>query len=462
MRVTIVGGGISGLSVAYLLKSTEPSIEIILLEASSRLGGKIWTDQRDGFLCESGVNGFLDNKPKTLEFISKLGLQVLRSSDAARRRFIYLAGRLHPLPESPGAFLTSGLLSPCGKGRLLAEVLIPKGTKDDESLAEFAVRRLGREAYENLIEPMAIGIFAGNAEELSLRSCFPRIYQLERQYGSLFRALVKLQKQAKKSGRTVGPGPGGVLTSFHQGMQTVVSRLKHHLQNSIITGKRVITVEQVRDGTYRVFTEDGQEIETDALVVACPAYETAEILKTLVPSLAEDLKGVPYPPVSVVCLGYRLEDIPGGLNGFGFLVPSKEKRNVLGVLWDSSIFEGRAPEGYALLRTMVGGARNPSVALKDDDALLKVVLEELYQTMGLDAEPEMVAIYRHERAIPQYRVGHWRLRQEADRVSSALNGLYLTGNAYRGVGFNDCIESAYFIANRFAEDFGLTPLGGKN
>lgn len=462
MRVTIAGGGISGLSVAYLLKSIDPSIEITLLEASERLGGKIWTDHRDGFLCESGVNGFLDNKPRTLEFIDSLGLEPLRSNDAARRRFIYFNGKLHPLPESPQAFLGSGLMSPCGKGRLMAEVLIPRSSKEDESLAEFAIRRLGREAYERLIEPMAIGIYAGNAEELSLRSCFPRIYQLERQHGSLFRALFKLQREAKKTGKAVGPAPTGVLTSFRQGMQTVVHTLKETLKDAIQTDKRVTSLEPIDSGGYRLYIADGTEVETDAVVVGCPAYEAAGILKDVLPEMSKALQDVPYPPVTVVCLGYRIEDIPGGLNGFGFLVPSKERRNILGVLWDSSIFEGRAPEGYALLRVMVGGARNPSVALLDDEKLINTVLDELHRTMGLDAGPEMVSLYRHDRAIPQYRVGHWRLREEADRVSTRMKGLYLTGNAYRGVGFNDCIESAYFISERFSQDFGLTPIGGKD
>ena len=225
----------------------DTGLEIRVIEAENRPGGKICSDSSDGFLCERGVNGFLDNKPYTLELARKLSLNPLRSNDAAKKRFIYSRGRLYPLPESPQAFLFSGLLSPCGRGRIFYEILSPKGKEEDETLASFAKRRLGKEAYEKLIDPMASGIYAGDPEKMSLKSCFPRIHELERKYGSLIKALLKLQKEAKKSGKSVGPGPGGRLTSFYNGMETIVRSLKEFLGQRLLVSKGVKAIDKSKD-----------------------------------------------------------------------------------------------------------------------------------------------------------------------------------------------------------------------
>jgi oxygen-dependent protoporphyrinogen oxidase len=201
MRLIIIGGGISGLSLAYFLLERKPSLEITVLESEKKAGGKIWTDKVDGFLCEGGVNGFLDNRPKTLELVSKLALAPLRSSDTARKRFIYSGGKLQRLPESPVSFFTSNLLSLPGRMRIIWEMFTPKGGGGDETLASFARRRLGREAYEKLIDPMASGIYAGDPEKMSLKSCFPKVYNLEQTYGSLIKGMLKLQQEAKKTGK---------------------------------------------------------------------------------------------------------------------------------------------------------------------------------------------------------------------------------------------------------------------
>jgi oxygen-dependent protoporphyrinogen oxidase len=447
MKITIVGGGISGLSLAYFILKNRPDTKITIFEAAERPGGKIFTDRQKGFLCEAAVNGFLNNRPLTLTFIKELQLQPLRSSDAARRRFVYFNGKLHQLPENLQSFLLSGLLSPCGKGRLLYEIIIPKGDRDDESLASFAIRRLGREAYEKLIEPMAIGIYAGDAERLSLKSCFPRIYELEKRYGSLIKALIKLQREAKKTGKPVGPSPSGILTSFYNGMETVITKLREILSDKLVLSTRVEEVHKIDKG-YKVFTSDGKELNSDLVILACPAYEASRILKKMSTELSSILSEIPYPAVSVVCIGFRYEDIEASLNGFGFLVPSKERRRILGTLWDSSIFPNRAPEGYVLLRSMVGGARSPELAMKDDEELISLVLDELREIMGIDAPVEFSKVYRHERAIPQYILGHPERLQRIDEILKDFKGLYLTGNAYRGIGFNDCIQNSYELAER--------------
>ncbi len=451
MNITIVGGGISGLSLAYFLLEKAPSLQIRILEASDRPGGKIWSDKADGFLCESGVNGFLDNKPLSLELAEKLSLTSLRSNDAARKRFIYSNGRLHQLPESPQAFLFSKLLTPWGRGRVFYEFFARRGKDNDESLSSFAKRRLGVEAYNKLIDPMASGIYAGDPEKLSLKSCFPRIYELEKRYGSLLRAMIILQFEALLTGRKIGPGPGGILTSFHGGMETVINSLKDALGDRLVTSSRVKGIGKYGKG-YQVFLENGNVIESEEVVIGCPAYEAAKILNDFDTRLSKQLARIPYPSVSVVCMGFRRRKIRYNLDGFGFLIPWTEGRKILGTLWDSSIFPGRAPRGYVLLRTMVGGARASDLAMQDDESLLDLIGSELREIMNIKSSPDFVRIYRHEKAIPQYNVGHSARLERIDKYMKKHKGLYLTGNSYRGIGFNDCIENSYKLAERIVNE----------
>ncbi|GBE02253.1 protoporphyrinogen oxidase [bacterium BMS3Abin08] len=451
MSVTIVGGGISGLSLAYFLLEKNPSLDLKILEAKDRPGGKIWSDRAGGFLCESGVNGFLDNKPMTLGLASKLSLSPLRSNDNAGNRFVYSNGKLKMIPGSPLSFLFSDLLSFCGKTRIFYEIVAPKGT-NDESLAVFATRRLGREAYEKLIDPMASGIYAGDPEKLSLKSCFPRIYELEKKYGSLIRALIRLQKEAKKTGKKVGPEPGGTLTSFYDGMETIIDALKGYLGDRLITERRITGIEK-KGEIYSVYTDNGESHESGRVVLACPAYASADITAGFDKDLSGLLKEIPYPAVSVVCLGFRREDVRNNLNGFGFLVPYREHRRILGTLWDSSIFPNRAPEGSVLLRSMIGGVRASDLAMQDNERLVEIVLEELREIMGIDEDPEFYRVYRHGRAIPQYNVGHGDLLQRIQDRISGYPGLYITGNAYRGISVNDCIENSHKLSGTiFAEN----------
>jgi len=451
MRLVIVGGGISGLSLAYFLLEKKPSLDIVIFESEKKPGGKIWTDKADGFLCEGGVNGFLDNRPRTLELVSKLALNPLRSSDKARKRYIFSDGKLHLLPESPVSFFSSDLLSVYGRLRILWEIFAPKGSGDDETLAAFAKRRLGKEAYEKLIDPMASGIYAGDPERMSLKSCFPRIHELEQKYGSLIRAMIKLQKEAKKTGKKVGAGPGGVLTSFSGGMGQIISTLSASLGERLKTDARVLSVDRKSDG-YKVYLSDSSETEAGTVVFATPAYETSAMLRGLDKTLSSTLDEINYPAVSVICLGYRRDKISRTLDGFGFLIPNREGRKILGTLWDSSVFPNRAPEGYVLLRSMLGGVRNSELALEDEDALTHVVMTELKDIMEIKAQPDFAKVYTHVKGIPQYSPGHERRLQEIGEIVNRFHGLHITGNAYRGIGVNDCVENSYKLAERIIDD----------
>lgn len=454
MGIVIVGGGISGLSLAYFLLEQMPSLDIVILESKEKAGGKIWTEKVDGFLCEGGVNGFLDNRPRTLELVEKLAITSMRSSEKARKRYIFSEEKLHLLPESPRSFFTSNILSIYGRLRILYETFVPRKAEDDETLADFARRRLGKEAYEKLIDPMASGIYAGDPEKMSLKSCFPRIHTLESQYGSLIKAMIKLKKEAKKSGKTVGTGPGGVLTSFHDGMEAIVNALKGRLGERLKTNCNVVSIDRT-DGTYNIYLSDNSSIDTETVIVATPAHVSSKILKNMDKQLSIILDKIYYPSISVVCLGYRRDTLQHPLNGFGFLVPYREKRRVLGTLWDSSIFPNRAPEGHVLLRSMIGGARMSDLAKENDEVLIQIVMEELRDIMGIHEAPVFMRVYRHEKGIPQYSPGHEKRLEDIYENTSKFKGFYLTGNAYYGIGINDCVENSYKLAERIVKEYNL-------
>jgi oxygen-dependent protoporphyrinogen oxidase len=454
MKLVIIGGGISGLSLAYFLTERDSSLDVLVFESEKKAGGKIWTDRAEGFLCEGGVNGFLDNRPRTLELAAKLGLTPLRSNDNARKRYIYSEGKLHMLPESPASFFSSNLLSLYGRLRIVWEIAVPKRGGDDETLADFARRRLGKEAFEKLIDPMASGIYAGDPEKMSLKSCFPRIYDLESKYGSLIRALIKLKAEAKKTGKKVGAGPGGVLTSFYDGMEVYIAALKTFLGERLKTESRVTSIDK-RGDIYTVFLSDNAKIEAESVVLATPAHATAEIVKDFNKQLSVVTGGIPYPPVSVVCLGYVKSKIKQSLDGFGFLVPKRENRSILGTLWDSSIFPNRAPEGYVLLRTMLGGARAADVALQDNDRLAHMVINELEKIMDIKVQPDFIRVYTHGKGIPQYGLGHGKSLETIDAIVDSHKGFYITGNSYRGIGVNDCIENSYKLSEKILHDWNL-------
>jgi oxygen-dependent protoporphyrinogen oxidase len=422
-----------------------------VLEKEDRWGGKIWSIKADGFLCEWGPNGFLDNKPQTLELCRRLGAdaQLLRSNDNARKRFIFSAGMLHQLPENGPSFLKSPLISWPGKLRLAMEPLIPQYRSDvDETLAAFGRRRLGDEALAKLIAPMVSGIFAGDPETMSLKSCFPRIAELEAEYGGLIKAMVRLAKKKKQEiaeGKVVASaaGPGGILTSFRDGIQTLTDILVAALgSEAVLSGREATRVSRAQDGSYRVLTSQG-ELTADAVVIASPAYAAAAMTREQAPGVAELLDGIPYATMTVACFGYERQRIARDLSGFGYLIPKAEGKNTLGTLWDSSIFENRAPEGQVLLRSMMGGACFPDYVKLSDAEVQRRVQADLQTIMGITAPPDFVRIFRHEQAIPQYIVGHGRRLAALEDQLTRHPGLVLTGNSYRGIGLNDCVAAAH-------------------
>lgn len=444
-RVAVVGAGIAGLSIAHALLrqgARERGIDVVVLERSSRPGGNIRTDLIDGYLCEWGPNGFLDNAPATLELVDQLGLRdrLHASDDAARRRFLYRRGRMHELPGTPGGFIRTGVLSAAGKLRVAMEPFARRRPDGDETIHAFAARRIGHEAANVLIDAMVSGVFGGNARTLSLRACFPKMWQMETDHGGLVRAFIA-RRRAGRIRKADGMGsPLGRLTSFRCGTEELVQALAARLGPSLRLSTKVEGIS--RAGRYRLTLSGQDPIEADAVVLAGGSDTSATQVAALDAPLAAELRSIPCAPMVVVCLGYRTADLSASLDGFGFLVPRGEGPRLLGALWDSSVYPGRAPAGHALVRVMLGGAHDPSAIGLDDDAAVAVACEGLATVMGERATSCFTKVFRHPLGIPQYTVGHLdRLARIDDRLARHP-GLVVAGNAYRGVSINNCVTDA--------------------
>ncbi len=438
MRIAIVGGGISGLATAFYVKQLAPEAEVTLLEAAPRLGGTMVTREVEGFRFEGGSNGFLSNKPWTLDFVKDAGAEdlLVRSNDAARVRYIY-TDALHRLPESPPAFLGTPLISWRAKLRVLAEVVTPaRRDISDESLQSFGYRRVGREFTDTFLDPMSAGIFASTPARLSVNAAFPAVVRLEQQYGGLFRGMLKRRKRSA--------GPGGVLMSFRGGVGAFIEHLRGALGDSVRTGVAVSGLARA-GACYRLTTAEG-EVEADRVVLSTPALAAARILGDVDPVAAGWLAQIEYSPVAVVGFGYR--QLAHELPGFGLLTTSAAGLDILGVLWDSSIFPDRAPPGGKSLRVMIGGQRSPELALEPEDRLIAIAREGVRRTMGVDDAPAVTFVQRWPQGIPNYPVGHLA---NADRLFARIAdhpGLYLNSNAYYGIGLNDCVGNSRLCAEK--------------
>jgi oxygen-dependent protoporphyrinogen oxidase len=467
-RIAIVGGGISGLATAWAIRARDPHADVVLLERGDRTGGNIRTERVDGYTVEWGPDGFLDNAPDTLQLVRELDLEsrLLPSRDAARKRFIFLNGALRKVPTSPRGFFGTSLLSIPGKLRVACEPFASRRREADESIYEFAARRIGAEAASVLVDSMVSGIFAGDSRSLSLRACFPKMHQLEEEHGGLFRALLATRKN-RRAGDAVG-APSGRLTSFTGGMSDLVDRLTRRLGDVVRTSSRVVTLRHATHfdghrvgwpvGGYALATDQG-ELAADAVILAGPSADSAQLLRTLDPGLGSALDEIPSAPLAVVCLGYDATLVARccSLNGFGFLVPRGQNIRILGALWESSIYANRAPAGKALLRIMIGGACDTGAVALSDNALVSAVREDLMRTMGLTCAPEFARIIRHRRGIPQYVKGHLARLERIDAMLHAHPGLFVAGNSYRGVSLNACVSEAAQIAERVLRQNAESP-----
>jgi oxygen-dependent protoporphyrinogen oxidase len=456
-RVVVIGGGITGLTAAYRLQSLarehRAPLDVRLLESTDRLGGKIRTARVDDFIVEEGPDIFLARKPWGVDLCREIGLEArLRPTNPERRGSLILRdGVLYPLPEGLSAmiptrlkpFLRSPLLSPWGKIRMGADWLLPARSGDaDESVAAFFSRRLGRELYEKIVDPLLGGIYGGSGDVLSLKATFPHLRDLEREHGSLLRGLLARRKTPRKN--------GGAFVTLEGGMEELTATLARKL-----TGVRVTTGAPVRGLLPRArgFTvvTDHDRLDADAVLLTTPAYVSGALVAPFDDALARELGSIRYGSTVTLSLAYRLADVPRPLDAYGYIVPRSEGRPVLACTWSSTKIPGRAPEGTALLRVFLGRADDYETVGRPDDALLALAREELRATLGITAEPLFHHLHRWERAMPLYTLGH---PERLDRIAGRLTahpGLFLAGAAFHGVGIPDCIrDGATRAAGAFA------------
>jgi len=448
--VIIIGGGISGLTAMHYIKKNKPQLSVALYEADKRLGGTIGTDKINGYSFDWGPNGFLDREPKTLKLCDEIGLtdSLERANENAQNRYILRGGKLRTVPMSPPKFLMSDILPLSGKLRVMFEPFAPKRPEGiDESIYDFVKRRIGRSAADYLVQPMVSGVYGGVAQKMSLKSCFPIMREMEDDYGSLFKAMIAKAKAAKKSGKKSGgpSGPGGWLTSFQGGLYKIIEQFEHLYKDDIYSGHAVQALSKNEVG-FEIKFENGQTATAKQVVIATPANNASTITKSLSSKLSDSLGKIAYAPISVVCSGYDRKQIDNPLDGFGFLVPAKEKRHILGSIWTSSIFKERAPEGKVQFRTMIGGDGNHQSMELSDGQLLEQINQDLSQLLGIRGEPEQISIYRWQYGIPQYHIGHSDVLFKIESELGKIGQIYLTGNAYYGIGLNDCIKQSYKVA----------------
>ncbi len=460
--VVVIGGGITGLTAAYVLHKQAAAegrlIRVALVESSPRLGGKIVNERLDGFLLEGGPDSFITLKPWALELVRELGLegQIVAAQDAHRTTYVVRDGRLVALPEGLrllvperwGPFLVSSVVSWGAKLRATRERTIPpRRTQDDESVADFVRRRLGQEVLERLAEPLLAHIHVADVERMSLKATYPRLAELEQRYGSLHNAVQALR--ARPRGKT-----GPVFLTLRDGLNEVIRQLARRLPpEALYLGRRVRRLEAVPGGDYAVHLDDGTRLEAPSVILAVPAFAAAEIAAPLDPELGRRLAAIRYTSLATLSLGYRRADVGHPLTGYGFFVPRCEKRTLLACTWTSSKFAHRAAGDDVLLRLFLGGAGSEELLDRDDASLIRLAREDLRQLMGIEAEPVLARLYRWPRGYPQYEVGHL---ERVRAIEEALpGGVTIAGSAYHGVGLPDCIASAREAARQVL-DQGLS------
>lgn len=458
-RIVIVGGGIAGLSAAYYATKKDPNTQITVLESSNRWGGKITTDRAaldDGqFIIEGGPDSFLATKPYAVALCEGLGLteRLHGTNPNHKNTFVLHHNKLEPLPDGLAmmiptnvqAILKSHLVSWLGKVRMGLDFIQPaKVVSGDESLGAFISRRLGREAYENLIEPLMSGIYAGDGDRLSLASTFPYLRDLEIKYGSLARGALQARKQS--SGKAVQGSRSAFLTLL-TGLAELIEALVAHLQNADLRlNTRAASIEHLTPDTWNVTLDTGETLTADGIVIAAPAFAAADMLASLNPALVSDLKNIPYASTATISLAYCQSDLTRPFDGYGYIIPRREGRKALACTWTSTKFPHRAPEGYALMRVFVGRAGQDIPWTENE--LLELAKEELDLTLGIKAEPILSRVFMWDKAMPQYNLGHPEILKRVDAELEKHPGLALAGNGYRGIGIPDCIHSGELAVER--------------
>jgi protoporphyrinogen/coproporphyrinogen III oxidase len=494
-RVVVIGGGISGLAAAHRFTELESSIQVTLIEASSRLGGTLLTEERDGFLLERGPDSFITEKPEAVALAKRLGIEarLIETNPNHRRSFIVRKGRLRPVPEgfqllAPSRiwpFITSDIFSLSGKARMAADLFLPRRSANgvaDESLASFVRRRLGREALERMAQPMVGGIYTADPETLSLRATLPRFLDMERDHGSVVLAMLRkarLQRKTDRSGTTGTSGTKGIsgakgtsgtkgisgakgtsgtsgaryglFLSFDRGLGVLVRALEQALgQVEVNLNTQVQSIAR-NSASWTIHFSDGDTLEADAICLALPAYVSAQLLTNINKTLATQLNEIKYASTATINLAFRRDAIKHPLDGFGFVVPFVEKRSLIACTFSSVKFPGRAKDGHVLLRAFAGGALQPEMFALEESEMLTRVESDLRELLGISEKPLFAEVSKWQASMPQYEVGHLDRVAAIEKTVRDLPGLALAGNAYRGAGIPDCIRSGETAAEKIIE-----------
>lgn len=453
-QAVIIGGGITGLAAARYLRQHAVDAELTLIESGDGLGGKIATQRVDGSVIEGGPDSFLSYKPRGVGLCRELGLEdrLHGTSGKVRRTYIMRGRRLHELPEGLtglipsrfGPMLRTPLISPLGKLRMGLEYFIPpKMTDEDESLAVFVSRRLGRELYERMIEPLMSGIYAGDGNQLSLAATFPNLRKAEREYGSLVKSMLANRAKPAAQPNASAAKRWPAFLTLEGGLSELVARLEAELSDVNIrlnTRATRITRGAGQPG-FQIEIDGAETVTADAVILATPAFVTAGLIATLDQTAAEALRHIPYSSTATVSLVYPLTQAAMPFESHGYIVPRSEGRPVLACTWTSNKFPHRAPAGYALIRAFIGRAGQDEIVSRSDDELVQLVRDELRDVAGITAAPQKRFIYRWPQAMPQYTLGHLERVQAIESGADRHPGLFFAGAAYRGIGIPDCIAS---------------------
>ena len=476
-RVAVVGGGLTGLAVAHKLqelsRAAQRPLDLTLYEAGPRLGGVVGTRTISGYRVETGADSFITNKPWALDLCRRLGLEdrLIPTQSEFRRSLVLRRGRPLPVPDgflllAPariGPILASPLFSWWGKLRLGLEYFLPRGrVRDDESLASFVRRRLGRQALDRLVQPLVGGIYTSDPEKLSLRATLPRFLEMERQYGGLIRGA---RRQRESTPDAPGGARYGLFATLTQGISEMSDALAKRVRqwgaevklDTPIAAVHLASRESPGMGDSGATAEhtlelpDGSHDAFDAVLLALPAYAAAALLGRSDAALAKLLAAIEYASTAVVVSGHKLSDVRDPLEAFGLVIPAIERRRILAVSYASRKFAGRAPAGCVQLRTFVGGALQPELYDLPDKEILRIVRGELEDILGINWRPDFTLVARHARAMPQYHVGHLELVSRIEARIATTPGLGLAGSAYHGVGIPDCIHSGEQASERLFE-----------
>ncbi|MCF7818171.1 MAG: protoporphyrinogen oxidase [Kiritimatiellales bacterium] len=439
-KVAIVGAGITGLTAAFELKRR--GVDCTVYEASDRVGGVIQTIHEDGFLVECGPNSILDTHPNLGKLITALELddRKLPANTAAMNRFIVRDGEPIALPTSPPAFFSSKAFSAKAKLRLLREPFIKSKSNPSESLADFVLRRLGREFLDYAINPFVGGVYAGDPAKLSTALAFPKLYALEQKYGSLIKGAFKGAKERKK--RAEVASKDARMFTFDDGMEVLPKQLAAKLGGAVQLNCPVAGIEKLQSGRWQV---NGEEY-TDVLL-AIPAHALPKLNAPFDLSLFSDIY---YPPVASLSLGFGINQFTHPLNGFGMLIPKVENRYALGALFPSSIFADRAPPGMTLLTVFIGGSMAPEKALQNEGEMVASALKDLEDLLGLTGAPDYKRLSVYPQAIPQYVLGYERFLDRMKQIETAEPGIHFVGHYRDGISVGNSILSGIDVAERMS------------